>query len=204
MSDLVNGSSGKRGCAFFDRDGVLNLDKGYVHRPADITWTAGAAAAVRHANRAGLWAVVVTNQSGVARGYYEEADVEALHAWMTREFAAQGARIDRFYHCPFHEAARVDAYRWTDHPDRKPNPGMLLRAIADLAIDPARSFLIGDQPSDLAAAQRAGIVGYLFKGRGLAALTGRAIAKLAPSPADSRGRNTAAMASPANTRAQTA
>jgi D-glycero-D-manno-heptose 1,7-bisphosphate phosphatase len=206
MSDLVHRSSGERGCAFFDRDGVLNVDKGYVHRPADITWTAGAAAAIRRANRADLWVVVVTNQSGVARGYYKEADVEALHAWMSAELADRGARIDRFYHCPFHEAATVEAYRCANHVDRKPNPGMLLRAMDDLAIDPARSFLIGDQPSDLVAAGRAGIVGYLFEGRGLAALTGRAIANMASTPADfpGRGRNPASMASRTNTAAQTA
>ena len=85
-----------RGAAFFDRDGVLNLDTGYVHRPVDFQWTPGAMAAIAAANAAGLAVVVVTNQSGVARGYYGEADVEALHAWMNGELARSGARIDRF------------------------------------------------------------------------------------------------------------
>jgi D-glycero-D-manno-heptose 1,7-bisphosphate phosphatase len=120
----------------------------------------------------------VTNQSGVARGFYGEADVEALHDWMRSALAAAGARVDRFYYCPFHQDAVVEAYRVADHPDRKPNPGMLLRAIEELAIDPARSFLIGDQPSDLAAGARAGVAAYLFEGGDLAGLACQAIAKL--------------------------
>lgn len=167
-----------RGAAFFDRDGVLNRDKGYVHRPQDVEWSPGAADAIAAANAAGLLVVVVTNQSGVARGYYGEAEVETLHAWMRGQLAAAGARVDRFYYCPFHEAAVVEAYRVADHPDRKPNPGMLLRAIEELTIDPARSFLIGDQPSDLAAGAGAGVATYLFEGGDLAALARQAIAEL--------------------------
>jgi D-glycero-D-manno-heptose 1,7-bisphosphate phosphatase len=167
-----------RGAAFFDRDGVLNRDKGYVHRPEDVEWSPGAAEAIAAANAAGLLVVVVTNQSGVARGFYGEAEVEALHAWMRDQLAAAGARVDRFYYCPFHEAAVVEAYRVADHPDRKPNPGMLLRAIEDLVIDPARSFLIGDQPSDLAAGAGAGVAAYLFEGGDLAGLARQAIAEL--------------------------
>lgn len=172
------GADARRGAAFFDRDGVLNHDKGYVHRPEDVEWTTGAAQAVRLANAAGLWVVVVTNQSGVARGFYGEAEVQALHVWMAEQLAAQGARIDRFYHCPYHEEAVVEAYRAADHPDRKPNPGMLLRAIDELAIDPRRSFLIGDQPSDLTAAERAGVAGHLYAGGDLAEVAARAIEAL--------------------------
>jgi D-glycero-D-manno-heptose 1,7-bisphosphate phosphatase len=169
---------GLRGAAFFDRDGVLNRDIGYAHRPEHIEWIPGAAEAVAAANAAGLAVVVVTNQSGVARGFYAEADVEALHVWMAEELAARGARIDRFYHCPYHAEAVVEAYRHADHPDRKPNPGMLLRAIADLAIDPAQAFLIGDQDSDLAAARAAGVTGYRYIGGDLGALARKAIADL--------------------------
>ena len=157
---------------------MLNVDKGYVRRPEDIVWTVGVAEAIRRANAADLLVVVVTNQSGVARGYYDETDVDALHVLMGRRLREQGARIDRFYYCPFHEAVLVAAYRSADHPDRKPSPGMLLRAINEMSIWSARSFLIGDQASDLAAAERAGIVGHLFEGGDLAALTGRAIAEL--------------------------
>lgn len=169
---------GSRGAAFFDRDGVLNLDKGYVGRAKDVVWVPGAARALAAANAAGLAVIVVTNQSGVARGYYAEADVAALHAWMAAELASQGARVDAFYHCPFHPDAVVEAYRAADHPDRKPNPGMLLRAIDDFGLDPAASFLIGDQPHDLAAAAAAGVRGYLFDGSDLLALTLRALADL--------------------------
>ena len=157
---------------------MLNLDTGYVHRPVDFQWTPGAMAAIAAANAAGLAVVVVTNQSGVARGYYGEADVEALHAWMNGELARSGARIDRFYHCPYHEDGVVEAYRVANHPDRKPNPGMLLRAVADLDLDPKASFLIGDQPSDMTAGERAGVAPYLFDGGDLLALTRRANAAL--------------------------
>lgn len=167
-----------RGAAFFDRDGVLNRDTGYLHRAEDFEWMPGAMAAIAAANSAGLAVVVVTNQSGVARGFYGEADVEALHAWMNDELAARGARIDRFYHCPYHEDGVVEAYRVADHPDRKPNPGMLLRAIKDMDLDPVRSFLIGDQPSDMAAGAGAGVATYLFDGSDLLALTRQAIAAL--------------------------
>ncbi len=168
----------RRGAAFFDRDGVLNRDVAYAHKPEQIEWIPGAAEAIRLANEAGLIVVVVTNQSGVARGYFTAADVEARHAWMTAELAAQGARVDRFYYCPFHEAAVDEAYRVASHPDRKPNPGMMLRAIEELAIDPAHSFLIGDQISDVLAGARAGVPSYRFHGDDLVALTRQAIAEL--------------------------
>lgn len=167
-----------RGAAFFDRDGVLNLDKGYVHRAEEVEWTPGAVEAIRLANAAGLAVVVVTNQSGVARGYYGEAEVVALHRWMAQTLARQGARIERFYYCPFHAEAKVEAFRAADHPDRKPNPGMLLKAIEELSLDPARSFMIGDQLSDVIAGARAGVASYLFEGGDLTALTAQAIAEL--------------------------
>lgn len=175
---LRRAGAGPRGAAFFDRDGVLNRDKGYVHRSEDVEWTPGAAEAIRLANQAGLAVVVVTNQSGVGRGYYGEADVAALHRWMSDELAREGAVVDRFYYCPFHAEAKVEAFRAADHPDRKPNPGMLLRAIAELSLDPARSFMIGDQLSDVIAGARAGVASYLFEGGDLAALTAQAIAEL--------------------------
>lgn len=174
----MTGDPERRGAAFFDRDGVLNRDKGYVGRSDDVEWMPGAAEAIRLANQAGLLVVVVTNQSGVARGYYGEADVRALHAWMTGQLATEGARIDRFYYCPFHEEASVEAYRVADHPERKPNPGMVLRAIKELSIDPGRSFLIGDQLTDVVAGARAGVASYLFDGSDLAALTRQAIDEL--------------------------
>jgi D-glycero-D-manno-heptose 1,7-bisphosphate phosphatase len=150
--------------ALLDRDGVLNVDHGYTHRPEDLEFLPGAVAAVRRLNRAGWQVIVVTNQAGVARGYYDEAAVEAFHAAMNAALAAQGARIDAFYYCPFHPEADVEAYRHANHPDRKPNPGMVLRALADFGVEAARAFLVGDRDSDLAAAASAGVRGYLYAG----------------------------------------
>ena len=159
-----------RAAAFLDRDGVLNLDRGYVHRIKDLEWVEGAQKAVRRLNAAGYLVVVVTNQSGIGRGYYDEAALEAVHAHLAAEFEAAGARIDAFYACPFHPEAIEDRYRHPDHPDRKPNPGLILRAIADWDIDPALSFMIGDKPSDMEAAKRAGVPGHPFSGGDLDAV----------------------------------
>lgn len=158
-----------RPALFLDRDGVLNVDHGYVYRWADLTWIDGARAVIAAFNRAGWWVFVVTNQSGVGRGYYTEADMHALHAAMAEDLAKDGARIDAFYHCPHHPEAVVEAYRHPDPPDRKPNPGMLLRAMADWPVDQAASFMIGDKPGDMEAAARAGIEGLLFEGGDLRA-----------------------------------
>jgi len=157
----------------FDRDGVLNEDVGYAHRPAQIRWVEGAMAAVRAVNDAGLFAFVATNQSGVARGYYSEADVEALHHWMNAELdRTAGARIDAFVFSPFHPEAPLAAYR-QDSASRKPKPGMILELLARFPVDPARTLLIGDKDSDLAAAEAAGVQGLLFEG-------GSVLAALAP------------------------
>lgn len=157
-----------RAAAFLDRDGVLNVDHGYVSKPEDFTWIDGAVKAVRCLNQAGFAAVVVTNQSGIARGYYSQDDMHALHAFMRTQLVKAGAVIDAFYHCPYHPDAVSELYRAADHPDRKPNPGMILRAARDLQLDLAASFLIGDKDSDIEAARRAGIPGYFFKGGNLA------------------------------------
>jgi D-glycero-D-manno-heptose 1,7-bisphosphate phosphatase len=165
-------------CAFFDRDGTLNLDAGYTHRPEDLAWTPQAREAVRALNDAGWRVVVCTNQSGVARGYFDEAAVEAFHAAMQASLAEVGARIDAFYSCPFHEDGTVERYRVADHPDRKPNPGMLRRAMADLDLDPARAFMVGDRDADLEAAAAAGLPGYLYEGGSLLAVVEQAMAEL--------------------------
>jgi len=158
-----------RPALFLDRDGVLNVDHGYVYRWADFEWIPGAKAVIVAFNRAGWWVFVVTNQSGVGRGYYTEAEMHALHAAMAEDLAKDGARIDAFYHCPHHPEAVTEVYRHPDPPDRKPNPGMLLRAMADWPVDQAASFMIGDKPGDMEAAARAGIEGLLFEGGDLRA-----------------------------------
>jgi D-glycero-D-manno-heptose 1,7-bisphosphate phosphatase len=149
---------------FLDRDGVLNEDRGFVCRWEDFRWIDGAREAVAAFNRAGWLVIVVTNQSGVGRGYYTEAEMHALHARMVEDLAKAGGRIDAFYWAPQHPEAVVDGYRHPDPPDRKPNPGMIVRALADFPVDKGRSILVGDKPSDMEAAARAGIRGVLFTG----------------------------------------
>ncbi|MBI1251479.1 MAG: FAD-dependent oxidoreductase [Alphaproteobacteria bacterium] len=158
----------KRAAVFFDRDGTLNHDGGYTHKPDDLRWIDGAIEAVRAANARGMLAVVVTNQSGLARGYYDEAAMHAFHARMQAELAHAGATIDAFYFCPYLANAATPAYDYADHPDRKPNPGMALRAAADLDIDLRRSILIGDTSADMDAAAAAGVKGVHYSGGNVA------------------------------------
>lgn len=159
--------TGSRPAAFFDRDGVFNQDQGYVHKLEDLVWIPGGPKAVRRLNDLGYLVIVVTNQSGIGRGYYDEASMHAVHEALAAHLATEGARIDAFYFAPHHEDAVLEQYRQADHPDRKPNPGMLLKAMNDFPIDKARSFLIGDKDSDIEAARRAGVPGYLFEGGNL-------------------------------------
>jgi D,D-heptose 1,7-bisphosphate phosphatase len=168
-----------RPAAFLDRDGVLNVDRGYTYRPEDLSWLPGAREAVLELNCAGYRVFVVTNQAGVARGYYGEDQVQAFHAHMQDELGEIGAHIDQFYFCPFHEDAASDAYRAVDHPDRKPNPGMIQRAMREWKIDPARSFLIGDKASDMEAARRTGLRGLRFCGGDLSLFAGAALVQAA-------------------------
>ena len=152
---------------FLDRDGVLIEDSGYPHLDEHLVLIPGAAEAVRRLNGLGYMVVIVTNQSGVARGLFDEARMNRFNDGLVRRLAGRGARIGAVYACPFHAEAQDPRYRHPDHPDRKPNPGMILRAIADHHIDPTRSFLIGDRQSDLEAARRAGMPGFLFEGGNL-------------------------------------
>lgn len=152
----------KRPAAFLDRDGVLIIDCGYPHRPDQLVLIPGAAEAVKRLNDAGYVVVIVTNQSGVARGLFSEETMHGFNALLVERLAESGARIDAVYAAPHHAEAVDERYRHPDHPDRKPNPGMLLRAMTEHDLDPARSLMIGDQPSDMEAARRAGVVGHRF------------------------------------------
>lgn len=159
-----------RPAAFLDRDGVLNEDHGYTHRMDDLAWMPGAREAIRLLNDRGYRVIVVTNQAGVARGFYDEDAIGTFHAGMQAQLAEVGAFVDAFYHCPYHADGKVPAYTVEDHPDRKPNPGMILRALKDWHVDKDKSFLIGDKPSDMEAARRAGLPGHLYTGGNLQAL----------------------------------
>ena len=144
-----------RPAVFLDRDGDLNLDKGYVHTIADFEWVPGAREAIRLCNDEGYFVFVVTNQSGVARGLYDESAVLALHNFMNEELAQMGGHIDAFEYCPHHPEAAVPAYRKSCE-RRKPGPGMILDLLKNWPVDRQRSFLVGNEPSDLAAAAAAG------------------------------------------------
>lgn len=156
----------RRPAAFFDRDGVLNVDKAYVHRADDFEWIPGAREAIKLCNDSGYFTFVVTNQAGVARGYYGTEQVEKLHEWMNRDLAEVGAHIDEFRYCPYHEEGVVEQWRRPSD-RRKPEPGMILDCLDGWPVRKESSFLVGDKPHDLQAAAAAGIRGHLFKGGNL-------------------------------------
>ena len=166
-------SVARRGAVFFDRDGTLNVDVGYAHRPDQIAWTPGAIAAIKRVNDAGLLAFVVTNQAGVARGYYGDAEIRALHAWMQAQFNAVGAHIDAWAYCPHHPDFGPGACT-----HRKPAPGMVRDLIAAWDVDPAASLMIGDQPTDVEAGEAAGVRGVRYVGGDLDEVIARALAGL--------------------------
>ncbi len=155
-----------RRALFLDRDGVINVDHGWVGTRERFEWNEGARETIRAASDAGFHVFVVTNQSGIARGHYDEAQLAGLHAWMTDEVRAAGGTIDDIRYCPYHPDGSVDAYRrasdW-----RKPEPGMLLDLMRRWDLDPSRGVLIGDQPTDIAAAEAAGIAAVRYTGGNL-------------------------------------
>jgi D-glycero-D-manno-heptose 1,7-bisphosphate phosphatase len=145
-----------RPALFLDRDGVINVNHGYVHTAEATEFIPGIFDLVARAHAAGRVVVVVTNQAGIGRGYYTEAQFAAYTAWMQAEFAARGAPIARVYFCPDHPEHGIGAYR-RETPMRKPGPGMLLQAAAELQLDLARSMLVGDAESDIQAGRSAGL-----------------------------------------------
>ena len=145
---------------FLDRDGVINVDHSYVYRKEDFHFVDGIFELVAAAKHAGFLVVVVTNQAGIGRGYYNEADFHQLMDWVKEQFLARGGEIDAIYFCPYHPDYGVGAYRQDSH-CRKPKPGMLLQAKNDFKIDMPDSVMVGDKLSDAQAGLAAG-VGRIF------------------------------------------
>ncbi len=156
----------KRKALFLDRDGVLNVDHGYVGSRDRFQWVDGALDAIRYATQAGWHVFIVTNQAGVARGYFDEAAIHDLLDWISDQAREAGGTIDDARYCPYHPDGTVEAYRQV-HPWRKPLPGMLLDLIRMWELDPAKALMVGDQETDMRAAAAAGVTGYLFDGGNL-------------------------------------
>ncbi len=152
----------KTAAVFLDRDGTINHDPGYVSSPDQMVIYPWTFEAIRMINEAGLKAIVVTNQSGIARGFYSEEDLSAVHERMRSDLAERGARVDAVYYCPHHPEIAVLPYGGPCE-CRKPNPGMLLRASREHEIDLSRSYVIGDKACDMDLAENAGALGILVR-----------------------------------------
>lgn len=161
---VILSMANKRQAVFFDRDGTLNVDKDYLYRIEDFEWTPEAVEAIRYCHQQGYLVIVITNQSGVARGYYKEEDVHRLHQWMNEQLGEDA--IDAFYYCPHHPKAQVTEYA-VDCDCRKPKAGMVLQAIKDYDIDPAKSLMVGDKQRDIECGLAAGVSGALYTGGSL-------------------------------------
>ena len=155
-----------RPALLLDRDGTLNVDRGWVHRPADFCWIEGAREATRWANDRGILVFVITNQAGIARGYYSEEEFRGFTAWIDAQLAACGARVDATYYCPHHPTEGTGEYR-RECNCRKPATGLIDRALDEWGFDPARSVMIGDAEHDMKAAAAAGIRAVHFTGGSL-------------------------------------
>lgn len=153
----------KRPALFLDRDGVINIDNGYVHKPEDVIFVDDIFDLVAAAKQTGYLVVVVTNQAGIGRGYYSETDFHALMNWMKARFVERGGQIDAVYFCPYHPEFGIGGYRkHTEY--RKPAPGMFLQAQSELCINMSKSIIIGDKQSDMEAGKAARVGTLLYFG----------------------------------------
>ncbi len=141
---------------FLDRDGVVNREIGYLSKPEQVEFVSGIFELCRSAQVIGYKLIIITNQSGIARELYSEADFHSLMGWIHEQFAQQGIQLSGYYFCPHHPEHGIGRYR-KDCPDRKPQPGMLLQAARDHGIDLGQSMLIGDRCSDIQAGAAAGV-----------------------------------------------
>jgi D-glycero-D-manno-heptose 1,7-bisphosphate phosphatase len=161
-----------RPALFLDRDGVINVDKSYIFRREDFEWVEGAQDVIRRFNAMGWWVFVVTNQSGIARGYYTEAQHHALSEHLRALLRPAGVALGGIYHCPHHPEAALAQWR-LDCDCRKPAPGLILRAASELGLDLPASLLAGDRGSDVAAGRAAGVGRcFLIGGEGEARAAG--------------------------------
>jgi len=152
-----------RRALFLDRDGVINIDFGYVHQSSNFVFTRGIFELVRLANASGLLVIVVTNQAGIARGLYGESEFHHLCDWMRAQFLLAGASLDAVYFCPHHPEEGVGPLKLVCD-CRKPKPGMFIQAMSDFSIEPSRSIVVGDRASDLLAGYGAGVPNlFLFQ-----------------------------------------
>lgn len=153
-----------RPAVFFDRDGTLNEEVDFLRSPEELRLIPGAARAVHSVNAVGMRTCIISNQSGIARGFLTEADLIPIHAKLEHELSIEGARIDAIYYCPHHPTEGLPPYNVTCE-CRKPRPGMLRRAERELSVDLTRSYVIGDRTVDIRVGQAVG-------GRGILVLTG--------------------------------
>lgn len=157
-------ADGARPTLFLDRDGVINRPgrQGFVFDPGEFTLLDGVSQMIQRFNQMNWRVIVVTNQGGVAHGFYSEADVQAVHDHMLDQLSAVGASLDAIYQCPFDPTGSVRPYM--KHSEwRKPRPGMLKQAMTDFAIDVGKSFLVGDKATDIRAAEATGVRGFLYR-----------------------------------------
>tara|TARA_B110000858_G_C17597094_1_gene378325 strand:+ start:40 stop:543 length:504 start_codon:yes stop_codon:yes gene_type:complete len=149
---------------FLDRDGVINVDNGYIHKVSDFIWIEGAKKAIRYINSLDYYAIIVTNQSGISRGYYSEESVIKLHSYINKKLKEVGANIDDFFYSPFHPDGIISKYKKNSNL-RKPNTGMLELACKKWPIKIENSILIGDSQTDMQCAKNFGIDGYLYNNK---------------------------------------
>lgn len=155
-------SGKKQAAVFLDRDGTINLDKGYFYLPEEFEFEQGSVEAIRLLNQAGYKVFVISNQSGIARGCFTEAQVDHLHQWMNEELAKSDAHIDAFYYCPHHAELGVGSYKKICD-CRKPAPGLLLKAGREWNIDMKHSYMVGDHNSDIGAGTAAGVQPFFVR-----------------------------------------
>ena len=162
MSQTKTSASIRKPAVFFDRDGVLNKDQGYTYKIEDWKWINGAISSIKKFNALDYFIFVVTNQSGVGRGFYKESDIELLHDHMIKELLKHKAHIDAIRYCPHHIEAKLEEYKF-DCDWRKPKSGMINDLLKSYPVDKSKSLLVGDKKTDIEAAHTVGINALLFQ-----------------------------------------